>query len=335
MSDIKERKTVFSAIQPTGNLHLGNYLGAISQWIKYKASYKTIFCIADLHTLTFPKDVLPFERKKYSRDIAALYIACGIDDNSYIFIQSHIPEHSELTWILNCITPVGLLERMSQYKLNSKLFDSIGTGLLDYPVLMASDILLYNTDLVPVGEDQKQHVELTCEIARRFNNLFGKIFKIPQVVICKNRARIMSFNNPNIKMSKSIGLKKKGHIIGLLDSEKTIKKTIMSSLTDSGNEMRFKYASDGVKKLIKIAEILSDENIEQISNRFLGLGYSDLKKHVFELVFDTLKPIQKRFYEIINDQNYLNSIIERGRRKVAPIAKKVMYRVKKVIGIGY
>ena len=217
MPEPGNRKQVFSGVQPTGKLHLGNYIGTLSQWVENQTRYDNIFCIVDLHALTIPEAVRPALLREKIREVATLYLACGVDpEKSIVFVQSHIPAHAELTWILNCVTPVGWIERMTQYKSKAAQVESVSTGLLDYPVLQAADILLYRTDLVPVGEDQKQHVELAADIAHRFNRLFGEAFVIPQPLMRAEGARIMGLDDPMTKMSKSLGEIRKGHAIGLM-----------------------------------------------------------------------------------------------------------------------
>ena len=233
MSVVKNR--IFSGVQPSGTLHLGNYLGAIKQWAATQYDFDNLFCVVDLHALTIPEDVNPETLRQKSREVAALYLACGIDpEASTIFIQSHVREHTELAWVLNCVTPLGWLHRMTQYKSKSETKESVGTGLLDYPVLQAADILLYDTHVVPVGEDQKQHIELARDIAVRFNHLFGDTFVVPQPRLPTVGARVMGFDNPEQKMSKSIAVQRPGHAVMLLDSPKRIKKTIMSSKNRCG-----------------------------------------------------------------------------------------------------
>lgn len=328
------QKRVFSGIQPTGKITLGNYIGAILQWTSYQRTHETFFCIVDLHTLTLPEDMTPTDRRQKSLETTALYLACGIDPSaSSIFIQSQVYQHTELAWVLNCVTPVGWLERMTQYKSKGERRESVGAGLLNYPVLMAADILLYNTDLVPVGDDQKQHVELACDIAQRFNHLFGETFRLPQVVIRKQGARIMGLDDPTTKMSKSIGLIKSGHAIGLLDSEKVIKKTIMGATTDSGNEFRFDHASPGIKNLMSIGHALTGESFEDITDRFNGQGYGHLKKWAFEVVMSSLAPVQKRFNELWADQRHLHEVLEQGLQVVRPIAEQTMRTVKEATGL--
>lgn len=331
---MEKKARVLSGIQPTGVLHLGNYLGAMTQWVAHQAEHDNLFCVVDLHTLTIPESMSAKERYQKTNEYLALYLAAGIDpDISTIYIQSQVRELSELTWILNCVTPVGWLERMTQYKTKAKGLESIGCGLLDYPVLMASDILIYDTDLVPVGDDQKQHLELACEIARRFNSLFGETFKIPKITTPKFGARIMGLDDPTQKMSKSVGEKKAGHAVGLLHSESQIKKTIMSSVTDSGQEFRPEHASAGVKNLLAIYCAITKNSLEDASNSFIGQGYGALKKAVFEVVLETVRPIQARFNELMNDQTYLMKIAQTGADRASSLASAKMVQVRKKVGV--
>lgn len=335
MASQPAKKRVFSGVQPTGKLTLGNYIGALDQWVKHQGEDNTIFCVVDLHTLTLPEEMSPKERFQKTYETLALYLACGIDPKqSALFIQSHIREHTELTWVLNCTTPLGWLERMTQFKTKSQGRESIGTGLLDYPVLMASDILLYQTDLVPVGEDQKQHVELTCEIARRFNGLFGEAFQIPKVVIRQSGARIMGLDDPTVKMSKSIAQNKPHHAICLLDDEKTIQKTVMSAVTDSGSEVQLEQASPGIKNLLAIYEALSKEPTSKVESLFQGKGYGTLKKAVLERVLHTLRPIQQRYQELQNEPSYLQEVAKEGTLQVRPLAEQTMEHVRTLVGLS-
>lgn len=329
-----KKARVLSGIQPTGILHLGNYLGAMTQWVEHQSEHDNLFCVVDLHTLTIPESMSAEERYQKTNEYLALYVAAGIDpDISTIYIQSHVRELSELTWILNCVTPVGWLERMTQYKTKAKGIESVGCGLLDYPVLMASDILIYDTDLVPVGEDQKQHLELACEIARRFNVIFGETFKIPKITMPKLGARIMGLDDPAQKMSKSVGEKKPGHAVGLLHSETQIKKAIMSSVTDSGQETRYEHASLGVKNLLNIYCAITKKSIDEASNQFANQGYGTLKKAVFEVVMETIRPIRNRFDKLIANQDYLMQIAHKGADRARQIAEQKMIEVRKKVGI--
>lgn len=324
-----KNKRVFSGIQPSGNIHLGNYLGAITQWVASQDAYDNVFCIVDLHAITVPYEPQTLLAK--TRELAALYLACGLDPRkSAIFVQSHVREHTELTWLLNCLTPLGWLERMTQYKSKAQKQESVGTGLLDYPVLMAADILLYDTDLVPVGEDQKQHVELTRDLAQRVNFMFGDIFVVPEVVIRQSGARIMGFDNPEQKMSKS----EKGqfHAVNLLDDPKLVRKTIMRAVTDSGSETRFAEAGAGVLNLLTVFEILSGWERSRIEAHFAGKGYGFLKKEVADIVITALEPIQARYQVYADDPAELNRVLRQGAERVTPRAAATMTRMKRAMG---
>jgi len=332
---IENKKRVFSGVQPTGKLHIGNYLGAIKSWVDNQDLYENIFCIVDLHALTIPESIDPKVLKSKLRELAGLYIACGIDpEKSSIFIQSNVSAHSELAWLLNCVTPMGWLERMTQYKSKSKLVESLGTGLFDYPVLQAADILLYDTNFVPVGADQVQHIELTRDIAKRFNNLFGEVFVMPEPLLGKSGSRIMGLDEPETKMSKSIGEKRDGHSIGLLDSEKSIKKAIMRSVTDSNAETRFEHACPGVLNLLTIYEVFSGKSKAEIEAHFEGKGYGFLKKELLSIVLDSLKPIQENFNYIMSNGDYLEQVLKASTDKVNAIATNKMEQVKSALGIG-
>lgn len=333
MSDGKNR--IFSGVQPSGTLHLGNYLGAIKQWAATQYEFDNLFCVVDLHALTIPEDVDPDTLRQKSREVAALYLACGIDPNvSTIFIQSHVREHTELAWVLNCVTPLGWLHRMTQYKSKSETKESVGTGLLDYPVLQAADILLYDTHVVPVGEDQKQHIELARDIALRFNHLFGDTFVVPQPRLPTVGARVMGFDNPEQKMSKSVAVQRPGHAVMLLDTPKRIKKTIMGSKTDTDCEFRPKHASPGVRNLISIYEALSGESVDTIVERYTGRGYGYLKKDLLDLTLNALTPIQKRYQELMSDPTTLDEVLRPSTDRARAIASETMDRVRTAVGIG-
>jgi tryptophanyl-tRNA synthetase len=334
MSNNNKKQRVFSGVQPTGNLHIGNYIGAISQWAENQEEYDNIFCVVDLHALTIPESVKPEYLRTKVKEVAALYIACGIDPKkSTIFVQSQVPQHSELTWLLNCLTPMGWLERMTQFKSKSQNQETVGTGLFDYPVLMASDILIYDTDVVPVGDDQKQHIEITRDIAQRFNAIYGECFKIPKELIRRSGARVMAFDEPESKMSKSVGETKKGHAIGLLDSANVIKKTIMRATTDSNMEMRYEHASPGVKNLLVLYEVLTKKSKEEIEKHFDGKTYGALKKELVEIVVESLEPVQKRYHEIIEDKGYLDNVLKDGKEKAISIAEITLNRTKVLMGL--
>ena len=330
----QSKKTVLSGIQSTGILHIGNYVGALSLWAANQRQYNNLFMVANLHTLTVPEVVNPTELKRKSREVAALYIACGIDpDESIIFLQSDVPAHTYLAWILGCCTPVGWLERMTQYKVKAAAQETVGSGLLNYPTLQAADILIYKANYVPVGDDQNQHLEITRDIAQRFNHLFGDYFPLPETLNRRNGARIMGLDDPSQKMSKSIAAKKQGHAIALLDSPDVIKKTIMGAVTDAGGEIRFATASPGVKNLLVMYEVLSGDSESAIEAHFIGKGYGMLKRELTELVVSTLRPIQERFYGLMGDERGLGELLNAGAAKASLIANKTVADVRQLVGV--
>src|SRR5205814_2969913 len=270
-------KRIFSGVQPTGNIHLGNYLGALRNWVALQREYESFFCIVNLHAITVAQDPATLAAK--TRELARIYLAVGIDPEvSTVFIQSDVAEHAELTWLLNCVTRMSELERMTQFKDKArKQEENVGVGLFDYPVLQAADILLYQTKLVPVGGDQKQHIELTRDIAQRFAHLYKSVFTIPEPFIRQSGARIMGLDDPQIKMSKSLGERKAGHAIGLVDSPDTIRKAVKEAVTDPGRNITFEGSSPGILNLLTIYEVLSGENRDEIEARFEGRGYGHLK----------------------------------------------------------
>lgn len=329
-----QRPRVFSGVQPTGALHLGSLIGALTPWVRNQQRYQNRFCIVDLHALTIPEAIEPDRLRTRVREVAALYLAAGIDpEHSAIFVQSQVPAHAELAWVLTCVTPLGWLERMTQFKSKAGESGRAGAGLLTYPVLQAADILLHDTNLVPVGEDQRQHVELTRDIAQRFNHLFGETFVVPEAVIRSSGARVMGFDDPTTKMSKSIGGSKAGHAIGLLDPPDLIRRTVMRAVTDNVSETRFDHASPGVLNLLVIYEALSDEPRAAIEARFDGQGYGELKSAVADLVIATLTPIQQRFEEINLDPDMLTEILDHGAERVRPLADATMARVRRATGL--
>jgi tryptophanyl-tRNA synthetase len=313
------KKRVFSGVQPSGNLTIGNYLGAIKNWADEQHKYENVFCIVDLHALTVPQD--PVELYQKTREVALLYLACGLDlQDCAIFIQSHIPAHSELTWLLNCVTPLGWLERMTQYKDKAAKQESVGAGLIDYPVLMAADIILYDSHYVPVGEDQKQHVELTRDIAQRFNNLYGETFVLPEVLIPKAGARIKGLDDPTAKMSKSSNVQ--GHALRLLEPPDVLRKSIMRATTDSLNRIAFDPENQpGVTNLLIIYQAQTNKNQAEILAEFEGKGYGHLKKQVAEAVIATLEPIQQRYHDMAKDPAYIEQLLVQGADRVRPIAE--------------
>jgi tryptophanyl-tRNA synthetase len=321
---------VFSGMQPSGNLHIGNYLGALKNWVRIQNDYECIFCIVDLHAVTVYQT--PAELRAKIEEIAALYLAAGIDPKSCsIMVQSAVPAHAELAWMLTCVTPVGWLERMTQYKAKSSKMDSVGDGLLQYPVLMAADILLYQAGIVPVGEDQAQHLELTRDIAQRFNSLYGNTFVVPGTSLPAVGARVMGLDDPTQKMSKSAT--GANHAVALLDPPDKIRKTIMRATTDSNPAVDFETAGPGVLNLLTIYQAFAGVTDEQIKNRFAGMRYGDLKKQVAEMVVAHLDPFQQRFRQITSEPGYLASVLREGAERVAPIANETVQLVKERMGL--
>ncbi len=333
-SSSSDRPRVFSGVQPTGSLHLGNYLGAIRQWVARQDERENIFCIVDLHALTIPEDVDPVQLRQRTRALAAVYLAAGIDPGkSIIFVQSHVPEHTELTWLLNCVTPLGWLYRMTQFKSKSEARDSVGAGLLNYPVLMAADILAYDTQLVPVGEDQMQHIELTRDLAIRFNNLFGETFVIPKGEIPEAGARVMGLDDPEAKMSKSLA-HRPGHALELMADDSVLRKAVMSAVTDSGRELRYAHASRGVRNLLELYSILSGQGMAEVEAEFEGGGYGNLKKALAGAVIDTIAPLRDRARELLRDEGALDELLAQGAQRARSIAADVTARARSAMGVG-
>lgn len=329
----QRKNRVFSGVQPTGKLHIGNYIGAISQWADNQDEFENIFCVVDLHAITVPGAIDPKTFHAKTLEVAALYLACGIDPaKSIIFLQSHVPEHSELAWLLNCMTPLGWLYRMTQFKAKAGTNQMVGTGLLDYPVLMAADILLYDTQFVPVGEDQKQHIEFTRDLAQRCNTMFNTRFVLPEAQIRAKGARIMGLDNPGAKMSKSIGEQKRGHSIGILDEPLAIEKAIMSATTDGENEARFDHAGAGVRNLLELYAVMSKRSHAEIEREFHGHGYGKLKKSLVELVVETLRPIQQRHADLMKNQDHIRAMLDTGSRRAQDIAAATVTRVRDAMG---
>ncbi|HOZ55668.1 MAG: Tryptophan--tRNA ligase [Parcubacteria group bacterium ADurb.Bin316] len=325
------KKTIFSAIQPSGNLHIGNYLGAITQWRELQDEYNCIFCVVDYHAITVKQD--PEVLKKKIIEVAKIYLAAGIDPKkSIIFQQSDVTEHTELAWILNTVTRMSDLYRMTQFKdkVGDGKEDNAGVGLFDYPVLMASDILLYNTDVVPVGDDQLQHVELTRELARRFNQQFGETFVLPEPKILKEGSRIMGLDDPTKKMSKSA--KSEYNYITLTDDPAKAAKKIMRAETDSGSEIKYDVKNKpGISNLLVIYSLLANETIKNLENKYKSKGYGDLKKDLAEVVKQFLTEFQKKYNMISSEET--EEILKSGAKKVEPIAKTTLGEVKNKIGI--
>lgn len=327
-------KRIFSGIQPSGVIHLGNYLGAIKQWVKLQDQYdENIFCIVDLHAITAPQK--PEELKKNILSIAAIYLAAGIDlKKSTIFVQSEMPEHSELAWILNCQAKIGELSRMIQFKEKSAsgVAENASVGLFDYPVLMAADILLYQASAVPVGEDQKQHVELTRDLALRFNSKYGETFVVPEPIIKKETARIMGLDDPSKKMSKSASSSQ--NFIALTDDAETIRAKIRKAVTDSGSEIKAATDKPAITNLLNIFSEISAKYPEQLEKEYAGKNYGEFKNDLAESLIEYLKPIQAKYLEYMRNPAELVSILKTGREKVAPLAHETLAKVKTKIGLG-
>lgn len=321
---------VFSGVQPTGNLHIGNYLGALKNWVEIQGNYESIFGIVDMHAITVYQE--PGELRSKILEIAALFLAAGIDPKqSTIMVQSSVPEHAELAWMLTCVTPVGWLERMTQYKAKAAAQETIGDGLLQYPVLMAADILIYQAAIVPVGADQAQHLELTRDIANRFNSLYGDTFVVPDTHLPLSGARVMGLDDPTAKMSKSAA--GSGHAIALLDPPDVARKKIMRATTDSQPAVDFANLSPGVLNLIDIAKAIMGWGPQQAHAEFNGLRYGDLKKKVAEIVLSQLQPLQKRYAQIMDEPGYLTGVLKEGAERVSPIAKSTVQLVKEKMGL--
>ncbi len=326
------KKRIFSGIQPTGKVHIGNYLGAIKQWVSTQGDHENIYCIVDLHAITVPQD--PAELKTSIRTMAGLLFAAGLDpEQSVLFVQSAIPAHSELAWILNCVTPMGWMERMTQFKEKAgKDRERASVGLFDYPALMAADILLYDTHLVPVGDDQKQHLELTRDIAQRFNRQYGETFVVPEPIIPKIAARVMGLDDPTKKMSKSeTG---KFHAVYMLDTPDVILKKVKRATTDSLRDIRFDETRPGVYNLLRIYQAFTGETEAEIEAHFAGKGYGDLKKELAEVIIEGLRPIQERYAQFIADPAQLDALLAQSADKIRPIAEATMKRVHQRLGLG-
>ncbi|MGL2692702.1 tryptophan--tRNA ligase [Helicobacter pylori] len=323
------KKRVFSGIQPTGQIHLGNYLGAIKHWVELQDEYENLFCIVNSHAITLPIESTFLKSQTY--ELVKLLLACGISPKrSGLFIQSEVDEHPALAWLLDCQVSMGEMQRMTQFKDKSlKNPKSVNVGLFNYPILMASDILLYQSDLVPVGEDQKQHLELTRNVAEKFNRDFGNCFKVPEPLIAKVGARVMGLDDPKVKMSKSH--KGANHAIFLLDEPDIIVKKIKKAATDSIGVIAFDEKREGIFNLLNIYMLLSDESSEKIEERFKNKGYGDFKKELAEVVIQTLKPIQERYREISDDE--VKAVLNCGAEKARPLARATYQKAKELMGL--
>ncbi|KKQ96611.1 MAG: Tryptophan-tRNA ligase [Candidatus Levybacteria bacterium GW2011_GWA1_39_11] len=325
-------KIIFSGVQPSGSLHIGNYIGALKQWKELQNETEAIFCIVDMHAITVPQD--PQVLREKILEVAALYLACGIDpEKSHIFVQSENSDHANLAWILNCITPFGQLERMTQFKEKSqKQKEGTTAGLFDYPVLMASDILLYQTDEVPVGEDQKQHIELTRDLAEKFNKTYGEVFKLPVPRIQKETARIMSLQNPNAKMSKSD--QDPAGTLNLLESADQIREKVKRAVTDSGTEIKYSQDKPAISNLLTIYSSVAARAIPQIEQEVEGKGYGDFKEKLAEELIKFLQPLQEKYKEIRENEAYLRKVLDEGRDYSVSKSGGTLKKVKELVGLG-
>jgi tryptophanyl-tRNA synthetase len=327
----EKRKVIFSGIKPSGELTLGNYLGAIKNWVKLQDEYDCYFCVVDLHAITVKQE--PKDLRQRTLEVLSIYIAAGIDpEKNTLFIQSHVPAHSEASWLLNCSTYMGELSRMTQYKDKAqKQTESISSGLFNYPVLMAADILLYNTDLVPVGKDQMQHLELARDIGGRFNNIYSPTFIIPEGYVSKATEKIMDLQDPSKKMSKSE--ENPNCAILIMDPPEVIRKKISRAVTDSIGIVKYSDEQPGVKNLMGILSALTSITYEDIEKKYEGQGYANFKKDVAEAIVKELEPVQKKVNELLGDKTYLESIYKKGAEKANYIANKTLRKMQKKIGL--
>jgi len=331
MTNKTQKLTVLSGIQPSGELTIGGYIGAVQSWIKMQHEYDCLFMLADLHTLTVMQDPQLLRKRCY--DFLALYIACGIDPvKNILFAQSHVPEHVQLAWVLNCYTYMGELNRMTQFKDKSRQHETnINVGLFDYPVLMAADVLVYGAHRVPVGDDQKQHLELVRDLALRFNHHYGDIFVIPEPYIPTAGARMMSLQEPTQKMSKSDA--NPNSYIALLDNPDTIRHKLKRAVTDSGSEIRFTPEKAGIANLLTLLSTITGQTIPQLEANYSGLGYGKFKAEVAEAVVAHLEPIQTRYHQLRHDECELQSLLQKGAENASLRARKIVKQVYEVVGL--
>ena len=327
---IDGKKVLFSGMQSTGNLTLGNYLGALKNWVSLSDEYECFYSVVDLHSITVRQD--PAELRKRARALLTLYIAAGLDpEKNYIYYQSHVSAHAELSWILNCFTYMGELNRMTQFKDKAaKHADNINAGLFTYPVLMAADILLYQADVVPVGKDQLQHLEITRDIAQRFNGIYGDVFTVPEPYIGKAGAKIMSLQDPSKKMSKSD--ENTNASIYLMDDPDTIIRKFKRAVTDSEGQIVYREEQPGIRNLIDIYSACTGKTPEQVEAEFAGKGYGEFKMAVGEAVVDVLKPLQDRFHDLSQNKDYIDSVIKNNAEKASYYANKTLRKVQKKVG---
>ncbi|HAQ40076.1 MAG TPA: tryptophan--tRNA ligase [Clostridiales bacterium] len=328
---MENKKVIFSGMQPSGSLTLGNYLGALKNWVKLQSEYDCYYCVVDMHAITVPKE--PKDLRKNTLEVLANYIAAGLDPKQVtLFIQSHVSAHAELGWVLNCLTYFGELGRMTQFKDKTKRLESssIPAGLFTYPVLMAADILLYQADLVPVGEDQRQHLEITRDIAQRFNNRYSETFKVPEAFISKDGAKIMSLQDPSSKMSKSDS--HENAFIILMDDLDTIRRKLKRAVTDSEGVVRFNDDQPGVKNLINIYSKITDKTTDEIVASYEGKGYAQFKDDLAEVIIGEVRPIQERIDYLLKNKDYLQEIYSYGAEKAEAAARKTLRKVYKKVG---
>lgn len=327
---MEQKKRIFSGMQPSGMITLGNYLGALKNWTNLQDDYDCLYCIVDMHAITVRQD--PAKLRKQCRDLLTQYLAVGLDpDKNTIYYQSHVSQHAELGWILNCFTYMGELNRMTQFKDKSaKHADNINAGLYTYPVLMASDILLYQTDLVPVGEDQRQHLELTRDIAGRFNSIYGDVFHIPEAYIGKAGAKVMALQDPTKKMSKSD--ENKNNTILLTDEPAVILNKVKRAVTDSDTEIRYGEDKPGISNLLNIYCACTGSTIAQAEQEFSGAGYGTFKTRVGEAVVAELEPVQKRVKDLEKNKDYLDEVIKKGAERAGKLAARTLTKVQKKVG---
>lgn len=325
------KKTVFSGVQPTGKITLGNYLGAIRNWSPLQDEYNCLYCVVDLHSLTVTQ--VPAELRKNTLDLVALYIACGIDPSkSSLFIQSHVHEHAELAWVLDTIAYIGELNRMTQFKDKSrKHADNINMGLMNYPVLMASDILLYQTDLVPIGKDQTQHLELARDLAVRFNSRYSDTFAVPEALLCKRGASIKSLQDPTAKMSKSDP--NENAVVSIMDDKDAIARKFKRAVTDCDTCVRFAEDKPAISNLLTIYSLCSGESITDAEKRFVGRGYGEFKQAVADSVIAVVEPIQAEQKRLIADKAHLESVLKQGAEQAERIARKTLDKVYRKVGL--
>ena len=327
---LNERPVCFSGVQPSGNLTIGNYLGAIRNFSTFSEAYKCFYCVVDEHAITVRQNPAELRRRTY--ETLALYMACGLDpEKNTLYVQSHVHEHTELAWILNCFTMFGELSRMTQFKDKSaKHANNVNAGLFTYPVLMASDILLYQTDVVPVGIDQKQHVELCRDIAERFNQIYPDTFTIPEPIVSKSGMKIMSLAEPQKKMSKSD--ENANAVVYILDDKDTIIRKFKRAVTDSETSVRFAEGKDGINNLMTIYSCFTGKTLEEIEREFEGRGYGDFKLAVGEACADALAPVQQKFNELLSDKAYLEALMKKGAEEASYYARRTLGKVKKKLG---